>query len=196
MINEERERVKKAGRQFVEPIREKEKIYLMKQYLAEQSYRNYFIFVFGINTGLYLTDILALRVKDVRNKDYIKVDENGSGRIRTIVFSGGLKKEISKYTNHKNDEQLLFPSRKGDKPIGRQTIWRFINEAAKASGVIGNIGAHTMRKTYGFHMYERTKDAVSLQIEFGHKYPSDSLRYIGIDEKTINKVNRKLVAQI
>ncbi|MGF9891118.1 tyrosine-type recombinase/integrase [Priestia megaterium] len=188
--------MKRAGRQFVEPIREKEKINLMKQYLAEQSYRNYFIFVFGINTGLYLSDILALRVKDIRNKDYIKVDENGSGRIRTIVFSNGLKKEISKYTDYKNEEQLLFPSRKGDKPIGRQTIWRFINDAARASGVIGNIGAHTMRKTYGFHLYERTQDAVSLQMEFGHKYPSDSLRYIGIDEKTIIKVSRKLAVQI
>jgi len=184
--------MKKAGRQFVEPIRDQKKIQLMKEHLLEQSYRNYFIFVLGINTGLYLGDLLSLRVKDVRGKDYIRIDENGSGRMRDVIFPVGLKKEILKYTEHKFENELLFPSRKGDQPIGRQTIWRFINDAARASGVTGNLGAHTLRKTYGYHFYQRTNDAEALQKKFGHKYPSDALRYIGIDEKTIENETREL----
>lgn len=37
---------------IVQPIRDKEKIEDMKQVLKHESYRNYFLFVMGINTGL------------------------------------------------------------------------------------------------------------------------------------------------
>jgi hypothetical protein len=37
---------------FVQPIRDTEKIYQIKNILKKQSYRNYFLFVLGINQGI------------------------------------------------------------------------------------------------------------------------------------------------
>ncbi|WP_242477629.1 hypothetical protein [Bacillus cereus] len=46
----------------------------MKDWLLQNSsYRNYFLFYFEINTGLRISDILRLRVKDVRGKDVMKI---------------------------------------------------------------------------------------------------------------------------
>ena len=49
----------------VEPIRNKDDIQAMKDYLKEWNERNYMLFLFGINSGLRISDILQLRVKDV-----------------------------------------------------------------------------------------------------------------------------------
>ncbi|WP_430756995.1 hypothetical protein [Pseudobacillus badius] len=52
----------KQGQNSVEPIRDLEKIRMIKEYLLHQSYRDYFLFTFGINSGLRISDILPLRV--------------------------------------------------------------------------------------------------------------------------------------
>jgi integrase len=47
----------------VQPIREMEQIEKMKSFLMERSYRDWFLFVMGINTGLRISDLLQLKVK-------------------------------------------------------------------------------------------------------------------------------------
>ena len=49
----------------VQPIRDKEIIAKFKNKLLKKSYRDYMLFVFGINTGLRISDILPLRKRDV-----------------------------------------------------------------------------------------------------------------------------------
>jgi integrase len=46
----------------------------------------------------------------------------------------------------------------------------------------GGIGTHTLRKTFGYHFYQRTKDVAMLQQIFGHSASSITLRYIGIND--------------
>ena len=53
---------------FVEPIRDPDDIQAMKDYLKEWNERNYMLFVFGINLGLRISDIIKLKVKDVQGK--------------------------------------------------------------------------------------------------------------------------------
>ena len=60
---------------FVQPIRDREKIENMKMELLKTGYRNYLLFVVGINTGLRISDILRLTVLDVKNKSHIIINE-------------------------------------------------------------------------------------------------------------------------
>ena len=50
-----------------------------------------------------------------------------------------------------------------------------------------NIGAHTLRKTFGYHHYKKYNDIVLLQKIFNHSSPSVTLRYIGIEQDTIDE---------
>ena len=52
----------------VEPIRNKDEIKKVEKILAHQSQRDLVLFTLGINSGLRISDILALNVGDVRIK--------------------------------------------------------------------------------------------------------------------------------
>jgi len=49
-----------------------------------------------------------------------------------------------------------------------------------------SIGTHTLRKTFGYHFYQKYKDIALLQELFNHSAPSVTLRYIGINQDMID----------
>lgn len=176
----------RQGANTVEPIREKEKIEEIKSILLHQSYRNYFLFFFGINSGLRISDILPLRVIDVKNIHHFRIREKKTKKIRKVRMTSTLKVEIEKYIKGKADSDFLFPSRQGNKAISRVMAWIIINDAARKVGIKDAIGTHTLRKTFGYHFYQKTKDVAMLQEIFGHSSPSITLRYIGINDDMID----------
>ena len=50
---------------------------------------------------------------------------------------------------------------------------------------VPNLGTHSLRKTFGYHYYQKTNDIAILQDIFNHSDPAITLRYIGINEDTI-----------
>lgn len=178
---------KSRGSNSVEPVRDIIKIEEIKRHLLNRSYRDYFLFTFGINSGLRISDILALRVSDVRSTSQLIIIERKTGNRRKIVITSKLKNEIDQYIRLKKDSDYLFPSRKGSKPISRVQAWQIIHDAAKECGVDGAIGTHTLRKTFGYHFYQQSKDVAMLQYIFGHSSPSITLRYIGINDEMVEK---------
>lgn len=169
----------------VQPIRDKEKIEEIKQVLRHESYRNYFLFVMGINTGLRISDLLPLQVKDVRNKTHIVIREKKTGNSKRFLINHALRQEIDEYTQGMKDNDYLFKSERGDKPIQRVQAYKIINSVAEKVG-LEEIGTHTLRKTFGYHFYQRTKDVAMLQEIFNHSAPSITLRYIGITQDEID----------
>lgn len=79
----------------------------------------------------------------------------------------------------------LFPSEKKGY-LSRVQIYRILNSAAKKVG-IENIGTHTMRKTFGYWFYKRTKDIGLLQKILNHSSPRETMIYIGLEQEEINE---------
>ena len=163
----------------VQPIRDKEIIAKFKNKLLKKSYRDYMLFVVGINTGLRISDILPLRVKDITGT-HIIIKEQKTGKNKRLWINNTLRTELDKYIADMDDNDLLFPSRKGDKPISRIQAYRILNDVAEELGV-PEIGTHTLRKTFGYWHYKQFKDVALLQEIFNHSAPSVTLRYIGIN---------------
>ena len=171
----------------VNPIRDQEKIEQMKKILREQSFRNYFLFVSGINIGIRVGDLLRLRVEDVRERSHIVIREQKTGKEKKFKINDNLQREIDCYVRGRDDDEFLFLSRQGGKrPLTRVSAWRILNSAAREVGLEG-IGTHTMRKTFGFHYYRMSKDIAMLQKIFNHSSPSVTLRYIGITQDAIDE---------
>ena len=168
----------------VQPIRDKKKIAIMKTLLKEKGDKYYILFRIGINVGLRVSDILLLKVSDVRAKTHVTIVEKKTGKVRRFLIPNSLQKEIAEFirSNNMEDEEFLIQSRKGDnKPITRIQAYRVLNEIAKQIG-LDEVGTHTMRKTFGYHHYQANKDVAILQSIFGHAAPSISLLYIGITD--------------
>lgn len=174
----------------VEPIRSKEDIARMKE--ALETDRDKLLFILGINSALRISDILKLKVGDVRNKTFITIKETKTTKSRTFDFSPSLLGAISKYVDdNAKDNDWLFPSRKGNKPITRVTAYRILNEAASKIGLtekVGNIGTHSLRKTWGYHAYNSGVDLTLIQSVLNHASQRETLRYIGITQDQINDV--------
>lgn len=62
--------------------------------------------------------------------------------------------------------------------------------AAEYVGLDG-IGTHTLRKTFGYHFYKQTKDVAMLQEIINHSDQRATLRYIGINQNTMNNGMKK-----
>jgi integrase len=170
----------------VQPIRSLEKIEEIKQLLKAQSKRDYFLFVMGINCGLRISDMLQLKVKDVLGKDYIRITEDKTDKPKRFKINAYLQNEIAMYTAGMSSDDYLFPSRKGNKPITRIQAYRILNTVAEKVG-LEEIGTHTLRKTFGYHFYKKTKDVAMLQDIFNHSAPSVTKRYIGISQDEIDQ---------
>lgn len=171
----------------VQPIRDKNKIEGMKTELLKQGYRDYMIFVLGINTGLRISDLLKLKVNQVKDKTHIEILEGKTKKVKRFMINSQLKNNIDKYITGMGDNEYLFKSQKGDnKPISRVQAYRILNKAAEQQG-LENIGTHTLRKTFGYFHYKQYKDVALLQDIFNHSAPSITLKYIGINQDVMDK---------
>ncbi len=171
---------------LVEPIRSKESVNDVKRVLRQDSTRNLLLFLLGINTGLRVSDLLSLKVKDVKGKDFVQIREKKTNKIKRFPLPQGIKKFLEEYVENQPLNRYLFKSRKEyNKPISRIQAYRIISEACNVIG-IDNVGTHSLRKTFGYHFYKRTKDIALLQKILNHSSQDITLRYIGLTQEVID----------
>ena len=173
----------------VQPIRDLDIIHAIQEDLKKNNYRNYLMFEIGIYVGIRISDILNIKIKDIKNRDYLKLREIKTGKEKLMPIQAQLKKEISKYIEEKRlaDNDYLFKSRKNKiKPITRVQAYKILRDIAKKYG-LDNIGTHTLRKTFGYHFYKKTGDVALLMTILNHSDPSITLRYIGIEQDNVTK---------
>ena len=171
---------------YVQPIRDKNKIEEIKSYLKQNGSRDLLLFTMGINTGLRISDLLKLKVIDVRNKSHVEIKEQKTGKIKRFPLLGNLQSMIEEYVRGRLDNEYLFRSREGaNKPITRVMAYLIINEACQKAEITDSIGTHTLRKTFGNHHYQQFHEVAILQYLLNHSSPSITLRYIGITQDNV-----------
>jgi integrase len=177
----------------VQPIRSKAQIDKMKWALKRHcSKRDYILFLIGINTGLRVSDLLnlktnqILKLKNKKEKEF-QIKEGKTKKARMVRISSIFDKVLA-YASEV-DSEWLFPSRKGDKPISKIQAYRQLQKAGEWAE-IESIGTHTMRKTFGYHLYKQTGNVAMLQEILNHSHPKITLTYIGINkEETDNELD-------
>lgn len=176
---------------FVEPIRDAEVVKDIGEYLKEKNEKFFVMYSIGIYSGLRISDILSLKVRDVKDKTEIRVRERKTGKERFFPINTQLAPIIAAYCKDMKNWEYLIPStKKAAKPVSREYAYRIMHEAGLKFG-LEHLGTHTLRKTFGYHFYLQTKDIVLLMRILNHNDQSKTLRYIGIEQTTINEAMRK-----
>lgn len=96
----------------VEAIRDKSLIDMVKRILKREETRNHLLFVMGINIGLRILYTLKLKVKDVRNKDYIGLYKQKTKKFERFPIVDAYKPDLDYFIVGKDDEEWLFASRR------------------------------------------------------------------------------------
>jgi site-specific recombinase XerD len=180
--------------EFVEPIRDIESINAVKNILREQSQRDLLLFVFGINTGIKVSELLSIKVEDVRDqygiKEFLHLMDSYSGEVNAYYINSSVRQELRIYMKAHDfkDSDYLFKSKKNSLPITRQQAYRIINKAVKDAGVPGKIGMHTLRKTFGYHAYQKGIAISIIMKIYHHHSPSETLKYIGINKHDLKRL--------
>lgn len=176
----------------VEPIRSMVDIDKFKQVLLKKNKRDYIMALIGFNTGLRIGDILSFNVEDVYDKNFINLYEQKTNKYKRFPIKG-IKDEIREYIDEAGlrEGDPLIPSRETDengylKNITTRQAYNVLKEAADEIG-IDYFGTHSLRKSFGYHYYKKTKDVAQLMTIFNHSSQSVTLLYIGVTHEEIEE---------
>jgi len=182
----------------VQPIRDIKKIKAIKGNLKKRNPRDFLLFTLGINTGLRISDILKLKVEDVKDragdiKEYLDLNEKKTKKQRLIYINDEVKLALEYYFNKTGIydlERYLFISGKSkvNKPISRIRAWQLIQSWCQEVGIKGRVGTHTIRKTAGYQMRIAGVPIELIQEVLGHQSISMTKRYLGITDDEVTKV--------
>ncbi|MBA7538583.1 Tyrosine recombinase XerD [subsurface metagenome] len=182
----------------VQPIRDKKKIRAIKGNLKKRNPRDFLLFTMGINTGLRISDILKLKVEDVKEssgeiKEFLDLNEKKTKKPRHIYINDEVENALEYYfdkTRLYDLDRYLFTAQKTkiNKQISRVGVWKRINSWCREVGIKGRVGTHTLRKTAGYQMRMAGVSIELIQEVLGHKNMQVTKRYIGITNDEVTRV--------
>ncbi|MDD3250528.1 MAG: tyrosine-type recombinase/integrase, partial [Smithellaceae bacterium] len=184
---------KKGSSTVVDPIRDEKHIKAIRKILSDNQ-RNHLLFVMGINNGLRTGDLLKLKVMDVRGLkegDKITIKEGKTGKQNILVINKTVHKVLIQYLMESKlkDDDYLFKSRKGNRPISIQTVNGYLKKWTSEINIKGNYGAHSLRKTWGY--FQRKIFGVGFEVlckRYNHASPAITMRYLGITDREVENI--------
>ena len=164
------------------PITEKKLIEKIKQkYIEHNQKRDLIIFLLAINTGTKLTELLKLKVCDVKNKNKLVIKDSLKNLKKELPLNNEIKGLIKEYTKDRNLNEPLFISKAG-KSIDRVQVFRNFKEICVELGIENDYSILSWRKTFGYHYYKKYGDLAILEWLFSQTSVVETLKFIGINE--------------
>ncbi len=178
----------------VEPIRKEKDIKLIKKIL-ENKPLDLAIFTVGINTNLRASDLLQIKVKQVKGLkpgENIELREKKTDKVRRITLNASCIKVIQNLLRgnskrYDSDEDFLLKGKRGVLTV--PAIHLKVKRWCREINLKGNYGSHTLRKTWGYHQHHTFKQPLPLLMEcFNHSTQRQTLDYLCIQAEEIQSV--------
>lgn len=179
----------------VEPVRKFKDLKAITK-LLDGNLRNQLLWLIGINNGIRAADIVRIKIKQVEHLkpgEFINIIETKTGKENIIVINKTVHKAIRRYLTERykkhegtTSDEYLFQSRKGKDHIESRYVGRLIKDWTSQINLQGRYGAHTLRKTWGYH--QRMNFGVGFEIlckRFNHSSPAVTMTYLGIQSKEV-----------
>lgn len=159
------------------PIKDIEMIQKMKNlFLSKGEIRGYLLFVLSINTGIYLKDLLELKVRDVKNKQYLTVGKN-----KVVPLTDEIQEVIKKAINGCKLDAPLFQGKVGQR-LDRTSAFYIFKTICVELGGDDKYSVLSWRKTFAYHYYQKYKDISYLMWLFNQRSTEQALNFIGVEE--------------
>lgn len=145
-------------------------------------YRDYAIIHLLYASGVRVSELCMLDIKDVGERELIVYGKGGKQRIALMP------KETSDAMDaylacREDDASALFLSRFG-KRLDRMSVWRIVKRYTK--GMTKCISPHTFRHTFATHLLENGADLRIIQELLGHANIATTDRYTQITTKQLH----------
>ena len=151
-----------------------------------------FLIILGIHIGFRISDILKLKHRDLYCQDYFSINEQKSGKNRTVSINKTVKNSYLKFRSKLkcvDDNDFLFISQKKQVFTIRQ-VNRLLQ--AEFKNINKNISSHSLRKTFGRRVWGNDnyseKSLIILSKMFNHETISTTRLYLGIHQGELNDI--------
>lgn len=174
------------------PIRSKQEIETLKiYYLENERYRDYTLFVMGINTALRISDLLCLRWKDVydyskkRYKRHLEITEQKTKKRSIIALNQSCLQALELLRHHTTTSEQEYIFCRGNdhfSHISRNRAYHIIKDVAEKEHIDGNISCHSLRKTFGYHAWKQGAPSALIMNVYNHSSIEITKRYLSIQQ--------------
>jgi len=188
-----RKGIAKGTKVKVNPVRKQKDIRAISKLLLGKP-RDLLLWTMGINNGLRASDLVGIKVvqvQDLKVGEVLNIIESKTGKENILVINKPVYKVLQRYLKEVKPDpsEYLFKSRKGKGHISSQSVGRLVKTWCKDLNLQGNYGAHTLRKTWGYH--QRINHGVGFEIlckRYNHSSPSITMGYLGIESKEVHDI--------
>jgi len=151
------------------------------------------LFIIGINTNLRASDLLRLKVgqvKDLKAGDTVEIKEKKTGKAWRITLNKTCIKAIQNLLVSKQylDSDYLFQSQRRH-VLTVPSVHKLVKTWRSEINLKGNYGSYTLRKTWGYH--QRATFGVDLprvMVCFNHSSQKQTLDYLCIQPEEVKDV--------
>lgn len=175
----------------------------IREYLLWKNKIPFLSFVnIGCNVALRISDLSRLSFEDIDEKNWkIELVERKTKKKRTIKLNNVCQKSIKNLKTYY--QELGYDTKKGylfkslspyqkkyklDMPYTINGVSREFKRIEDFLSIPYPLGSHSLRKTWGKNVYEKTLNIALIMKAFNHSSPQITLRYIGIEEEDINRL--------
>lgn len=169
--------------QTAQPIKDDQTLKAVMNYF-EYATKNRLLIAYGLNSGLRISDMLQLRVSDVRQGCWVGHEKKTSKK-RKVAFNDHLQNELNSYVIKENleNDDYIFNGTSTKKAMSRVAAHKILKKVADGLG-LEHFSAHSLRKTFGYRWYYiEHKDIAFLMDTFNHSSIQMTLKYIGLDDE-------------
>lgn len=165
----------------------------LKLIKTEKNYKIGFLVVFGINSGLRISDILKITHEDLKN-DTVTLMESKTNKKRVIKLNDNIKKAyVLLQERGTNNVGSIFLTNQNT-VYSRQYINRKLKEIFGSKSL--SISTHSLRKTFGRRVWENNQESdkalLYLSEIFNHSSPAITKRYLGIRQEEFDDIYMNL----
>lgn len=183
---------RKGSKLKVEPIKDLKDIKTIKSLLKDRP-RDLALFTVGINTNLRASDLLSIKAGTVRGlnpMDEIEVREKKTSKMRRINLNKACVDAIQGLLASApfSDGDFLFKSQRGP-VLTVPSVNRLTKEWCQTVNLKGRYGAHTLRKTWGYHQRVTFgRGLPELMVCFNHSSQRQTLDYLCVQPEEVRSV--------
>ena len=166
---------------------------LIRKLAKDGNYKMSLLIALGCFTGLRISDILALRWKQILHVSEFTITEKKTGKQRTLRLNPQLQRHIAECYEQIEPIGTSAPilvSQKGT-IFTIQRINVMLKEIKRRYHLrVGNFSCHSLRKTFGRQVYTMSGDSAELALVklmelFNHSSIAITKRYLGLRQEEI-----------
>lgn len=150
------------------------------------SLRNKLVIEFLYSSGLRVSELANLKVKDLNIEEKTGLLKEGKGgKDRFFILSEALVTDLKEYLKNHASE-YIFPGNNG--AITSRSIQKMLKRTAKRAGIAKEVYPHLLRHTFATHLLESGVDIRHIQVLLAHSNLQTTAWYTQVSTKELKKI--------